>query len=102
MGDRARAVSRKVGDCCAPFRGGAGPPSNTMWPGPRPTCVRSDILIHPTVWPQYTNVTDNRTDNGPIVQGETITCNGRPIYGVPVTKCCRHFHNCPNNWTRLL
>jgi len=35
----------------------------------------SGILIHPTVWPQYTNVTDrqtvrqtgqDRTDNGPI------------------------------------
>jgi len=40
---------------------GAGSPSNTMWPGPRPTCKRSFILIRPTVWPQYTNVTD-RTD----------------------------------------
>jgi len=28
-----------------------------MWPRPRPTCVSSGILIHPTVWPQYTNVT---------------------------------------------
>ena len=37
--------------------------SNTMWPGPRPTCMPSIILMHPTVcatvWPQYTNVTDN-------------------------------------------
>ena len=50
--------------------------SNTMWPGPRPTCVPSFILIRPTVWPQYTNVTErtdrqtdrqtDRTDNGPI------------------------------------
>ena len=35
----------------------------------------SFILIHPTVWPQYTNVTDRQTgqrgqDNGPIAQGE--------------------------------
>ena len=37
---------------------GAGPPSNTMWPGPRPTCMPSFTLIHPTFWPQYTNVTD--------------------------------------------
>jgi len=37
---------------------GAGPRSNTLWPGPRPTSVPSFILIHPTVWPQYTNVTD--------------------------------------------
>jgi len=43
---------------------GAGSPSNTMWPGPRSTCVPSFILIHPTVWPQYTNITNRiyRTD----------------------------------------
>jgi len=28
-----------------------GPPSTTMWPGPRPTTLPSGILIHPTVWP---------------------------------------------------
>ena len=45
-----------------PFWGGrSGSPSNTLWPGLRPTSVPSFILIHPTVWPQYTNVTD-RTD----------------------------------------
>jgi len=30
-------------------------------------------LIHPAVWPQYTNVTDRQTgqtDNGPIAWGE--------------------------------
>jgi len=26
------------------------------------TCMPSLILIHPTVWPQYTNVTDRQTD----------------------------------------
>jgi len=26
--------------------GGAGSPSNTMWPGPRPTSVPNGILIH--------------------------------------------------------
>jgi len=46
-----------------------------MWPGPRPTCVPSFILIRPTVWPQYTNVTvrtgqAGQTDNGPIALGE--------------------------------
>jgi len=59
----------KSGGCCAPFRVGAGSPSNTMRPGPRPTSVPSDISIHPTVWPQYTNVTDRtdrQTDNGPV------------------------------------
>ena len=33
-------------------------PSNTMWPGPRPTSAPTGILIHLTVWLQYTNVTD--------------------------------------------
>ena len=35
----------------------AGSPSNTMWPGLRSTSVPSGIFTHPTVWPQYTNVT---------------------------------------------
>ena len=43
------------------WEGGAGSPSNTMWPGPRPTCMPSFILIRPTVWSQSINVTD-RTD----------------------------------------
>jgi len=38
---------------CAPFGGwGAGFPSNTMWPGPRPISIPR-IIIQPTVWPQY-------------------------------------------------
>jgi len=41
-------------DGCAPFWGGAGSPSSTMSPGPRPTSVPSGILIHPVVWPQLT------------------------------------------------
>jgi len=47
-------------------------PSNTMWPGPRPTTMRSLILIHLTVWPQCTNVTDRtgQTDNGPIAYSD--------------------------------
>jgi len=40
------------------LRRGAGSPSNTMWPGPWPTYVPSFIVIHPTVWLQYTNVTE--------------------------------------------
>jgi len=43
---------------CFPW--GAGFPSNTMLPGLRPAFVRSGILIHPTVWPQYTIVTDRQ------------------------------------------
>ena len=49
------------------FAGGSWSQSNTMWPGP--TFVSSFTLIHLTVWPQYTNVTDGKTDrqdNGPI------------------------------------
>jgi len=49
--------------CYASFRGGDGSPFNTMWPGPRPTSIPSGIPIHPTILPQYSNVTD-RTDNG--------------------------------------
>jgi len=33
-------------------------PSNTMWPGPRLTCMPSFVMNHPTIWPQYTNVTE--------------------------------------------
>ena len=45
----------KKGRAAVPLLGreGAGSPSNTMWPGVRPTCVPSDMLIHPTVWPRY-------------------------------------------------
>ena len=61
-------MGRKFGGGLCPFRGwGGGSPSNTVWPGPRPTCMPSFILIRPTVWPQYTNVTDRpdrqRTDS---------------------------------------
>jgi len=45
MGDRLVTIdmARKLG--AVPLFGGAGSPSNTMWPGPRPTFVPSDILI---------------------------------------------------------
>ena len=35
-------------------------PSNTMRPGARPTSIPSGTLIHPTIWPQYTNITDRQ------------------------------------------
>jgi len=57
MGDRLATtdMGRKEGrGCCAPFGGGAGSPSKTMWPGPRSTFVPSGILIHPVVWTQQT------------------------------------------------
>ena len=53
---------------------GAGFLSNTMSPGPRPTSVPtvpSGMLIHPTFWPQYINVTD-RQDIGPVACGEPL------------------------------
>jgi len=60
-------MGRKLG-AVSLLGGEAGSPSNSMWPGP------SFILIHPTVWPQYTNVTDRQTDrqtdDGLIAQGE--------------------------------
>ena len=40
-------MGRKLGVC--PLLGEAGSPSNTMWPGPRPTSIPSGIVIHPTV-----------------------------------------------------
>jgi len=65
-------MGRKLVTC--PFGGGgAGSPFKTIWPGPRPTCVPSFILIHPTVWlntaASQTGQTDRQTDkadNGPI------------------------------------
>ena len=72
MGDRVATIDmgRKLGDCAS--LGMAGSPSNTVWLGQRPTSVPSFVLIHPTVWPQYIDVTDrqdrqtDRQDNGPI------------------------------------
>ena len=55
----------KVGNAVPLSMEGVGSPSNTMRPRPRPTSVASGILIHPTVWAQYTNVAD-RQDNGPM------------------------------------
>jgi len=51
---------------------GGGCPHQTLWPGPRPTCMASFILIRPTVWPQYTNVTDRTGQTGPFLQRAAI------------------------------
>ena len=66
-----------------PFPWGAVFPSKAMSPGSRSTSVPSGILIHPTVWPQYTNVTALQTgQTGQRFRGigrrRTVTCNGRP------------------------
>ena len=63
--------------------GGPGSPSNTMSLGPRPTSVTSGILVHETVWPQYTRVTDDRGQSDrqttSHVNSRTLHCNGRLI-----------------------
>jgi len=63
MGDRLAIIymGRKVGPDVSLSVGGAGSPSNTMWPGPSPISVPRSILIHVAVWPQYT-VSSDRTD----------------------------------------
>ena len=68
MGDRLATIDmgRKAGPAVTLSVGRAGSPSNTISLGP--TSVPSVILIHPTVWLQYTNVIDrqNRQDNGAV------------------------------------
>ena len=62
-------VGREVGAAVPLSVGWAGSPCDTTSPGSRPISVPSVILIHPTVWPQHTNVTDRQTgqtDNCPI------------------------------------
>jgi len=56
MGDRLATIDmgRKEGAAVPISGGGAGFPSNTMWPGPSSTSALSGILTHPAVWPQYT------------------------------------------------
>jgi len=46
------SVNRENGGllCLLSRGGGAGSPSNTMWPEPRPTYVPRAIYIHPSVW----------------------------------------------------
>jgi len=57
MDDRLATIDmdRKLGGGCDPSEEmGAGSPSNTKLPGPRPISLPSGILIHPAVWPQQT------------------------------------------------
>jgi len=49
--------AKKLGAVVALSVGQLGPHLLT---GPRPTSIPSGILIHPTVWPQYTNVADRQ------------------------------------------
>ena len=54
MCDRLATIDMAENCALCPFWpfGGPGSPSNTVWPGPRPTFVPSGFLIHPTGWPQ--------------------------------------------------
>jgi len=52
MGDRLATIGMGRKSGWAAVSVGAGSPSNTMLPGPRPTSLPSGILIHPTIWPQ--------------------------------------------------
>jgi len=53
MGDRLATTDTGQKLVAVPlWGGGAGSPSNAMWPRPRSTCMPSFILIHLTVWPQ--------------------------------------------------
>jgi len=49
-----------------------------MSPGPRPTSVPNGIVIHTTIWLQYTNVGDRQAGQWSRSIGQTVTCNGRP------------------------
>jgi len=56
MVDRLTTIGmgqKRGGLLCPPLIGGAGSPSNTMWPGSRPTSVPSGILNHSSVSAQY-------------------------------------------------
>ena len=71
MGDRLATIDmgRELGRVVPAFflggGGGAGSPSNTMWPGPMPIPVcQVSHFIRPTVWPQYTNITDRTEQTG--------------------------------------
>jgi len=78
--DAGKACARKFrkwGTAVPLSVGVAGSPSNTVWPGPRATCVPSFILIHPTVRP-YTKVT-NRTDRTDRQTGQRSDRNGRTV-----------------------
>jgi len=63
LGVKTRFLQQWGKGCCAPFPGGSWVPiCNTVSTGPRPTSIPTGILIQPTDWPQYTNVTDRQTD----------------------------------------
>jgi len=90
MGNRLATIDigRKLSGLLHLFwGGGAGTPSNTMWPGLRPTSTPSFILIHPTVWPQHTNFTERQTGKWSDSTGQThCFTNGHPKHNEQIYK----------------
>ena len=84
-------MGRKLGGC-ALLGEGAASQSNTMLPWLRPICVPSFILIHPTVWPQYTNVTDRTGQDIQDRQGSDSI--GRTVLQMVAQKRCDVFDSC--------
>ena len=82
---------RKLGEGLCPVGMETGP-QLTMLPGPRPTFVPSDILIHPTVWPKYINVTARTgQDSGSIAYGEPFYCGYcKTLIGSPMLEVEYH------------
>jgi len=63
MGDRLAKIDMAENWEAVPLWGKLqGPHLAKCGRGPRPTSMPSFILIRPTVWPQYTNVTDRQAD----------------------------------------
>jgi len=83
----------KIGGAPPPLGRGAGSPSNTMWPGPRPTCLPSFILIRQTVWPQYTNVKDRQTDRQDRQDRQRSDSTGRTVLQTVAQKWTVQFYN---------
>ena len=110
-------MGRKLG-AVPLWGGGPGSPSNTMWPGPRPivilffcaiqillltylltyllTCTPSFILIRPTVWPQYTNVT-YKQDRADRQRSDSMGRTDLQTVAQKMHKCCTMLHLFTNN-----
>ena len=74
----------KIGGCAS--LGGAGSPSNTMWPGQRPTSIPSGILISPGVCPQYM---DQKVRRGFLRGGEAGSPSNTMLPGLRSTSVSR-------------
>jgi len=81
-------MGQKVGGGAVPLSvGGAGSPSNTMWPGPRPTSIPSFILIPLTGL--ATIHERHRQDRQTTVPWHRANCftNGRPKKRIRSRQC---------------